>query len=159
MSGFQVTSFWCFRYFFLNSWAGLLHSLIPNTGLGCFKHFWMAMLRFFTLFWPFLRPWLSRFLDGHAPFYPNWKCFVFPAKPTIVGETSRNEEHLANVLNNILIKWSFVLNFLKYWLDLCYFRLDEIIFGSIKEISCPKCFNILWYKKNPWIKRNFQKNV
>jgi len=28
------------------------------------------MLRFFTLFWPFFTPWLSRFLGGYAPFYP-----------------------------------------------------------------------------------------
>ena len=68
----------------------------------------------------------------------SWKCFVLPDNPSIAPETSRNEVHFANELNNMLIKWSLVVNFLIYLSDLCFRLLFEIISSSMREISCPK---------------------
>ena len=53
-------------------------------------------------------------------------------------DTSRKDVHLANEQNNILIRWSLVLNFLTYRSDKQILLALEIIFGSIKEINCPK---------------------
>jgi len=53
-------------------------------------------------------------------------------------ETSRNEVHLAKAQNNILIRWSLVVNFLIYLSELQDFDDVDMIFVSIREISCPK---------------------
>ena len=61
-----------------------------------------------------------------------------PDNPSMAPETSRNEVHLANEQNSILIRWSLVVNLLIYLSELLNFTEVEIICGSIKEISCPK---------------------
>jgi hypothetical protein len=46
--------------------------------------------------------------------------------------------HFANEQNNILIKWSLVVNFFMYLSELLDFTEDSMNLLSIKEISCPK---------------------
>jgi len=60
-------------------------------------------------------------------------------------DTSRNEEHFAKAQNNILIRWSLILNFFTYRSESQALQALEIIEGSINEISCPKTD---WPKKN-----------